>query len=108
MFAVRKSKRSNTVLSNNVYVFQILNENTVPRPTNQVIEPQIMLALIRAIPRLSTSHATAGSINEIDDVHAANTNSTKNSVPNITPPGICPNANGKVLNIKPGPCAASS
>ena len=40
---------------------------------------------------------------EIEEVHAANTNNTKNKPPKKLPNGILPNASGKVLNTKPGP-----
>ena len=57
------------------------------------------------MPRFSTRNATAGSISDMAEVHAANTTSTKNRVPNNNPPDISPNAIGRLTKTRPGPDA---
>ena len=75
-------------------------------PTRQyelVIFTTINEALIRLNLKRLEAKATLGSNKEIAEVKAAKTNIIKNKVPNNVPYGICPNANGKDLKIKPGP-----
>src|SRR5690606_41337238 len=57
--------------------------------------------------RDSIIQATAGSINEIEELQAATVTSTKNRVPKKRPPGILPKITGSVWNIRLGPALGS-
>jgi hypothetical protein len=55
----------------------------------------------------SLSHATGASSMPIADVSAAKNRSTKNTVPNTSPPVTWPKAKGSVMKTRPGPPAGS-
>ena len=74
----------------------MLNEKTVNKPRNQVTKPVITEARRRLTSLFSTNHATAGSIKEMAELHAAKTKSKKNKPPKKAPPGIWPKAMGNV------------
>ena len=60
-----------TVMILEKHLNQLLNENTVPSPITQVTAPHIRDDTKRENENFSISHATAGSIKEIAEVHAA-------------------------------------
>ena len=64
----------------------------------------------RPQPNLSTKIDTMVSIKEMEEVRAANSTSTKNTAPIISPPTMLSKTLGRVTNIRPGPLprAASS
>ncbi len=62
-----------------------------------------MVARKRVTPVFSTSQATAGSIREIAELHAANMSNKKKMAAKTLPKGICPKAMGSVVKISPGP-----
>ena len=79
----------------------------MPKPRNQTTTARIVLALNRFIFLASTSHATQGSSKEIAELHAAIETKMKKIAPISSPPGIVPNATGRLINIKPGPALGS-
>src|SRR5690606_41637421 len=86
---------------------QSFSDSTDKMPSVHAAMPTATVAIQRLKP-FSTAHATAGSSSEIAELQAANTTSTKNSVPNNTPAGMPPKAIGSVWNLNPGPAASSS
>ncbi|RMS18961.1 hypothetical protein ALP75_200979 [Pseudomonas syringae pv. actinidiae] len=81
----------------------MLNENTVPRPTNQQVNASQNVTQARRIRVRSTRYATIGSSSEMAELQAATATSTKNTTPINCPNATLPNANGSATNIRPGP-----
>ena len=84
-----------------------LKDKTVNMPKAQIPRPITIADIFLETFFFSTIHATDGSSKLMAEVNAAKPNKIKNRDPNNLPPDICPNASGRVCNIKPGPPAAS-
>ena len=84
-----------------------LKDKTVNKPKAQITKPITIADTFLETFFFSTIHATDGSSKLMAEVNAAKPNKIKNREPNNLPPNICPNASGSVLNIRPGPPAAS-
>ena len=107
-FEVKLSRRSKKVYPNNFKSAAKLKDNIVPIPSSHVNTPSLILASALLIENFSIIYVIAGSIKDIEDVIAAKNNKMKNKVAIIKPPGIAPNAIGRVWNINPGPAADGS
>ena len=79
------------------------NENTDPRPSNQVAAPAMTVSIGRLPRARSLNQDTMGSSMPIAVVNAAKNSNRKNSEPMYWPPGILPKATGSVMNIRLGP-----
>jgi len=90
-----------------LYSDQILKENTLPKPNTHAAPAITKFALARLMLFASINQATQGSSSEIAELQAAIDTSTKNTAPINRPPGILPNATGKLININPGPALGS-
>lgn len=92
-------------MSKGVNSDQILNEKTVPNPTNQRRAPDMIVIFLRPKEDDSSRREMVDSSNEMEDDRAANTSNKKNNDPIMLPAGICEKAMGRVIKSKPGPSA---
>ena len=93
---VKKSVASKKFFPKIVNSERRLNERALKSPINHATKPNKAVAVILFIFKDSISHATPGSIRDIEELNAAILNSTKNRVPKNTPKGIELKAIGKV------------
>ena len=100
---VKKSVASKKFFPKIVNSESRLKDRALKSPINQATKPNKAVAIILFIFKDSISHATPGSIRDIEELNAAILNSTKNRVPKNTPRGIELKAIGKVTKTRPGP-----